>query len=582
MSSKSIVADGLWRCLCPSYQRAWPRRTQLSWPLKQPANSTRSAVRSLSTATTTSPSIELLLDGRSNELDPAPEPERKAPKKPLGRPAEFRTTGFWKHLRMPKSRKGLGLLSEAAVDQMIRESDENAPNFKETFVWLRELVWWRAREPKQWHYRALIAANADANFGSPVNVRKLLEEMEENSIPLDSATLHATLKALAIHPDYLLRQEILHTLRDRWLPLSQEGWHNVVTGLIREGQLEMAMDHISRMETQNIPVNDWLYSLLIYNLCDAGEFDAVLEIMQKRVAGGHELSPILCSQVFNAASEAFHENIVTYVWKRLVKTGLLNPSYGVCTNILRMTTRTGNSELALEVFKVLEERNGNVLLEDYNCLIDTFVAAGDVESALRVLCTAQKATFQLDETATRSLFAHLVQKQTAVPRKLWALLRRLKSEEQLEIPLVAANVVVELATYKQSMTVAMEIYNDMKNICPQGPSVITFNHLIAGCRTTRAYDLAKFYVQEMIMLDVFPNRMTYDHLILLCVDAERFHEAHQYLVEMARSGFALREASKTKISAACRYSEDPDARALAFDAGVRKPIARGPISYYPV
>ena len=47
-----------------------------------------------------------------------------------------------------------------------------------------------------------------------------------------------------MHPDYLLRHQILQTLRDRWLSLSPAGWHYVVAGLLREHQFELALDHI--------------------------------------------------------------------------------------------------------------------------------------------------------------------------------------------------------------------------------------------------------------------------------------------------------------------------------------------------
>lgn len=63
-----------------------------------------------------------------------------------------------------------------------------------TITLIRELIEKRGVPPQLRHYKSMILANADAYLGSPIQVRSLLEEMEDNGIPADSATLHAALK----------------------------------------------------------------------------------------------------------------------------------------------------------------------------------------------------------------------------------------------------------------------------------------------------------------------------------------------------------------------------------------------------
>ena len=60
------------------------------------------------------------------------------------------------------------------------------------------------------------------------------------------------IKALAVHPDYELRENVLRQLRDRWMPLTPDGWHSVVAGLTREHQFELALDHIANMEKNHV------------------------------------------------------------------------------------------------------------------------------------------------------------------------------------------------------------------------------------------------------------------------------------------------------------------------------------------
>lgn len=59
---------------------------------------------------------------------------------------------------------------------------------------LRILIRDRHVNPNVRHYRALIIANADPEYGSSEHVRSLLDEMEENGIAVDSGTLHGALQ----------------------------------------------------------------------------------------------------------------------------------------------------------------------------------------------------------------------------------------------------------------------------------------------------------------------------------------------------------------------------------------------------
>jgi phospholipase A2 len=379
-------------------------------------------------------------------------------------------------------------------------------------------------------------------------------------------------QVLAIHPDYLLRQEILHKLRDRWLPLRPAGWHNVVVGLIRERQYELAMDTLERMKAQDIEVNDWLYGLLIYNLCDAEEFDEVLNVMRSRISNGYQLSPNLWFHVLDTASEALHEGATNYVWKQRVEPGFLNPSYGVCNNVLTITSRTGNTELATSVFRILGERKTSFVLSDFEALIDTYVMAGDVDSAFRILCMVNKTNVELEETSTRSILTHMIQTKME-PRVAWQSVKRLQTEEKRDIPIAAANVIIELCAHTQAINEAMDMYKELHIVCSGGPETTTFNHLFNACRNAHRQDICTFLIQEMILLKVLPDRMTYENLILFCVDSERYKEAYKYLVEMTETGFSLREAARKHVRTKCYDSDDSYAKQLQYDAGVRKPIS---------
>lgn len=382
------------------------------------------------------------------------------------------------------------------------------------------------------------------------------------------------LQVLAIHPDYIFRQEVLQMLRNQWLALSPAGWHNVVTGLIRECQYEMALETLSRMKSQNIDVPEWLLQLLIYNLCDCEEFDCVLDLMQDHVKQGGQFSPTLWYHVLDTASNALHEECSSYVWKQRVEIGLINPPRGVCNNILTITSRTGNTQLATSVFQFLLSGKQAITNEDYEALIDTYVMTGSIYSAFMILCMMTGTALNQENTATRSILSYLISTNED-SRTTWGTLRELSTKVK-EAPISAVNVILELCVHKGQLDVALELYKDINTFIPKGPNTSTFNCLIHGSRKMNKLDYANFFVQEMIESKVLPDRATYEELVLLCAGRAQFEPAHNYLCEMRTSGFDLTRAGGTRLKSICSDSTDKYAKIIMadMDGVAKKPAER--------
>lgn len=116
-------------------------------------------------------------------------------------------------------------------------------------------------------------------------------------------------KALAVHPDPILRSEIQNEMRQRWLPLSDFGWHYVVAGLAREGQIEAALEGLNAMRTANSPikVQGWLYDLIVYTLCDVEEVDEAYRVMLERMAPSEpQLDRVTWLCLFDTACSFLH------------------------------------------------------------------------------------------------------------------------------------------------------------------------------------------------------------------------------------------------------------------------------------
>ncbi|BDD59243.1 hypothetical protein MAP00_004465 [Monascus purpureus] len=566
MPPETLVLDGLWYCLCPSYSPASLYRARCLLQSVKRASRLASTPPRRCYRSSNNHSIvgvdknfwhkggwdgESLYENHSvvqshwnanTQLaaDIVQQTIRRAPKKAMGVPRDL-------------ERRSTENLENMLQDLMVK-----SPSILSATQILRCLIRDRHVRPEVRHYRALILANTDAERGSPKVVRKLLSEMEENRIPTDSGTLHAALQVLAVHPDYVLRQQILDTLRDRWLPLSPAGWHFVIAGLVRERQLELALDHVAAMETKGIPIESWLHSLLVYNLCDVDEFEEVLNLMCSRDRHNH-ITKKLWMYVLDAASTALHHETTSYVWNQQVGLGYLHPPYRVCSNVLTVASRTGDTDLAASVFHYFTETGTPPDLRDYERLAEAHVMSGDLYTAFYVLCNTQKAGIPLEERSTRSVLKYMIQNETD-PLDAWAMLKRLKAL-RCEIPIHCAKVLIDLCEHNalhdpSAMDDGIALYEELYTLCPNGADVSTYNTLIRMCRRGRSHQAVMFVIKEMASLGVVPDSTTFEYIILVCLDVKDYRSAYMYFQDMLERGCFLSEDGRMEIRDLSAGSDD--------------------------
>lgn len=75
-------------------------------------------------------------------------------------------------------------------------------------------------------------------------------------------------------------------MHQRWFNLTVDGHHDVVAGLLREGQYEMALNRMENMTSDGVQIKSWLYDMAIYVLCQIEEVEEALKIIQRRVESG--------------------------------------------------------------------------------------------------------------------------------------------------------------------------------------------------------------------------------------------------------------------------------------------------------
>ncbi|KAG8526508.1 uncharacterized protein KY384_008708 [Bacidia gigantensis] len=587
MPPSPIIHDALWKCLCPFSKRPpqWSRNTILAGPRR----------RTLKWHSTPRPRAYSQHDPASSRRPSLWTSNHDAN---LPNTSESHDGFFSPHQDVAYAAPTSSLAT--AYDQLKTSSREAKYRYVQSQV--EHLVKTLKQKPDKIIYDALILANADAKYGHPSEAAKLLQEMEAEGIPPDSGTYHSILRVLAVHPDQLLRAHVLQLLRQRWYSLTIDGYHDVVVGLLRERQAELALQYIEEMQKSGVVVNSWLYDMLVYTLCDMGEYDEALRLMQYRLRDSSEhekegahISGTVWYYLLDTASRAMHYEATLIAYNARIATNYLHPSTGICNNILACAARNGDPKLATAIFNNLAKRSGNsIQLHHYEALLEAYVNAHDVRAAISILSTMHHAGHSIGLASTRILFVHLKQSLRNTDVALESL-RNLR-DAQRPVTLAAINVSIEALIHHHQLPKALALCesisrysaypslpstpaplaksskstsskpptspssekNQMVTRTPLKPDTLTFNHLIRGCNYAKDKSSATSLLDQMIALGVQPDSLTYDRLVLCCLDADEdkegggLDEVRKYIEQMRTKGFVMRGGTISSVVERCK------------------------------
>jgi hypothetical protein len=244
-----------------------------------------------------------------------------------------------------------------------------------------------------------------------------------------------------------------------------------------------------------------------------------------------------------------------YAWQRRVSLGYLNPSDGMCGNVLNTAARFGDAQLAMEVVRVIAKRTSKLDIYHYEALLEAYLGSGDLKIAFRILTIMKKAHLEPREGTTRSIYTYL-RGAEHLPLEALNILQELKASG-VAIPIAAVNCILEAFISHGNLDEALTQYKSLHKLCPSGPNTETFNVLLQGCSRTDKKDLAMFFASEMAAAGIRPNALTYDRLILVCLSQDDYEDAFRYLNEMGGMDKDLRSGTWGAVVRKCVANKDP-------------------------
>lgn len=395
---------------------------------------------------------------------------------------------------------------------------------------VKYLVQHRSQAPNAFLYEALIASNWEP-AGSAEEVREILDEMRNLGVSTTSSLYHTALRALAIHPDYLLRNRIISEMKERWLELTPDGEHSVALGLLRDGQHELAVEKLEGMLDVNRAVPSWVLDIFIVVLSQHAHFDEALSLLQRRTQSDRPaLSPNIWSFVLDECSRYYHYTGTRLAWDTLVPSKLLTPSDGTCLNVLNTASRHSDARLATDVVSHLSARQVKLGAHHYEALVDCYAHRDDVSNALEALCIMSRAGVPPSQPSTSSILAAFRRSPSLVRVARDALLRL---GETFTVPLAAFNAVLDGLCAFGGDGDAFELYQHVRHLCGCAPDYHTFRPVME-----RGWDvgIAGFLLDEMRAFGVEPTREFYDRLVYLAAVQGDLDTAFKALGELERRG----------------------------------------------
>ncbi|KAI0428400.1 hypothetical protein F5Y09DRAFT_343678 [Xylaria sp. FL1042] len=544
MPGDRIVIDGLWRCLCPSIDTVSLSKPFNSWRIPRMRCASSFANRSTRPRYPQQQQCRRLHDHTAAQLEHEdeqsewPNESRAAYLKRLARRSPWISGGIFEESGPVDD--DLSKTSTRDIYAALKELQDAEGSYSSIIRLVEYLVKERRESPNAALYESLIKANVDRRYGSAKTAMQLLKELHEHNIPPTPEIYQALLEVTAVHPDYVLRAQVLHDMKNRWYNLTPIAEVSIIVGLLREGQYELALCKLEKLNRSPINVPPWLFDLFLYTFGELGFHEETLAILKhrQRLVDVLKLSPPSLNvwqfllDVFSR--DAFHAGI-KFIWDHSVTPGHFHPPDGVVLNVLNAASMHGDTELSMSTIQELSTRGLKLGMHHYEALINVYVR-DDLQRALTILCIMAKAGLSPDLSSTRPIF-QMLRKSSTLTDKALEILHELKGQHT--IPAAAFNVVLESSAIHGGFRVAFDLYRTVRQVCINGPDIQTFDILLQHCTQKKSMD---FILAEMEAFSLKPTKSVLDHLIRICSIQDNYEMAFHYLEIMRASAPAGSEA----------------------------------------
>jgi hypothetical protein len=330
-------------------------------------------------------------------------------------------------------------------------------------------------------YECMMDAMADPQ-GSASGVHSLFWDMENEGIQPTETICKSALVALAVHPDYTLREQVISIMQEHWFSRDQCANEHILLGLLRDKQYELAYGKLFQMVESKVHVTLWVFDIFILVFGQQGFLDEMLQLFlrRKHAKGSDAAISNLLYFILDTCSQVFHYQGTVFAWNSAFRTGDLQAPDGVLENVLATAAKQGDVDLATEVYGIISSRR-KVQIHHYEALAEAFMNDGNMASTLSIFNIMHRDGVPLSRGGTRGL-VQLLLKDASLISELEAAVRATAKDSQVPPAIVA--VLVEVVSHLRGSEAAMELYRDIDSLTGEPPDVFTMQNMIVNSRGT--------------------------------------------------------------------------------------------------
>lgn len=555
---RKLLSDGLWRCLCPSFDQLVLRTAiRQSLPRTRPAVSQPCAARSgpihirfyettagfVSTDQTTGHDSSRI-SPRAGEVQPGED----------GRPKPR----SWKERLLAPTAPSEEMLKASTVEEIfaalnsLRETrDRTSANDPEIDQHLRivQLVQHLLQVENQpitpFIYECLMDAMAHRR-GSVDGVRRLLVDMAEQGIKPTAELCNSALRALMNHPDYMLRQDILNIMQEYWFTIDTPVKQTVIVGMLRDEQYELAYARLTELIEQGARIDPWVYDIFILVFGKLRFLDEMLQLLYRRKNIGGSTDPTVITLTYYAldmCSQAYHHAGTLFGWLSVVQNHLVQPSDGIIENVLGTAARNADAQLATEALDLISQRT-RAQSHHYEAVVEAFIGSGDLAAAIRTLCIMRDSGIRISRANTRPIYKTLMSRPELL-EGAEEVVREAARARPVHRAIVA--VVIDSIAQIHGSEKALPLYRDLPTLCGAESLNATMAQdlIIYSAEEATAELLTKEYKDHVAEnQDPIRNVSTYNLLITKCAEAGEMDLAFRFTKQAMAAGITKSRSSR--------------------------------------
>lgn len=314
-----------------------------------------------------------------------------------------------------------------------------------------------------------------APSGNPRAVRRMLAQLGSADIEPSVEICNAALRALAAHPNHILRSETIKFMADSGLDITAEATESILVAKLREGQHEAAYLGLLELHKSATRPASWVYDIFIVEFGAQGCLDELLELLNARKAlAEDDVYAQLAYYTLDVCSARYHQNGTSKTWGEIDETTRNLLPDGILENIMGTAARHGDAELATAILDIISKRQ-RVHGYQYEMVAEAQLQNGDLIDAMRVYSVMQESDHVVTKSAV-ARFRQLILADTANLATAEAALDELRTVRP--VPRAMVEAIIEVKARSLGTEATLPLYDRIKQLSDVEPSADVIQDLL--------------------------------------------------------------------------------------------------------